>query len=245
MLLADDQVGFEVTEFFLSKENCPLVGVGIIQGSEKIKNLVRQSQTDIPLIEYTSSGKVAFVSEIRSLKPEIMFLAWWPIILKEELGCGQHVTLNTHPSLLPYGRGKDPNFWALADGEPYGVTIHHVGQGIDDGPIAFQKQIPYNWIDNGKTLYERAQIELLSLLRENYGNIISLNIPQIDQDLSAGSSHKRADLDNKCELNLDSNMAVGDLLNLLRARTFKPYPGCHFIYEGKRYEVRIEVDKID
>lgn len=47
--------------------------------------------------------------------------------------------LNVHSSLLPQYRGVHPVSWALIRGEKEtGVTIHHVDNGIDTGPIVLQ-----------------------------------------------------------------------------------------------------------
>ena len=57
-------------------------------------------------------------------KPEKFFLLWWPFILKNSLNIPKNGTINIHPSHLPYFKGKDPNFWAILNSGPYGVSIH-------------------------------------------------------------------------------------------------------------------------
>ncbi|RMH56672.1 MAG: hypothetical protein D6679_09015 [Candidatus Hydrogenedentota bacterium] len=50
---------------------------------------------------------------------------------------------NVHPSLLPRYRGHNPYFWVLARGEQEtGVTIHHLTEEFDAGPILLRKRIP-------------------------------------------------------------------------------------------------------
>ena len=71
--------------------------------------------------------------------------------------------INLHPSYLPYCRGKDPNFWSIVDEVEFGVSIHKVTPGIDDGPIIFQKKIKKSWVDNGQTLYNKAKMEIVKL----------------------------------------------------------------------------------
>jgi methionyl-tRNA formyltransferase len=51
--------------------------------------------------------------------------------------------LNVHPSLLPAYRGREPLFWALIRGETeVGVTVHHLTEAIDAGPVLFQRAVP-------------------------------------------------------------------------------------------------------
>ncbi len=47
--------------------------------------------------------------------------------------------INIHMGVSPYYRGTDCNFWALYDNNPHlvGATIHHLGKGLDSGPILY------------------------------------------------------------------------------------------------------------
>ena len=54
--------------------------------------------------------------------------------------CGCPI-VNLHISYLPFNRGAHPNFWSFYDNTPSGVTIHLINEGIDSGPILFQKKI--------------------------------------------------------------------------------------------------------
>jgi len=47
--------------------------------------------------------------------------------------------INLHISYLPYNRGAHPNFWSFFEGTPTGVSIHLIDEGIDTGPILFQR----------------------------------------------------------------------------------------------------------
>ena len=49
-----------------------------------------------------------------------------------------------HTSYLPFNRGSHPNFWSFAENSPKGVTIHEIDEGIDTGPIIYQKKIFFN-----------------------------------------------------------------------------------------------------
>ena len=181
-------------------------------------------------------------TEILVNKSEIVLLAWWPYILPAHmLELGQKVMLNLHPSLLPHGRGKDPNFWCLVENWPVGVTIHHVDRRIDSGDIAFQKVITSSWTDTGETIYRRSQRALVELFEEVYPQISELKIPKIKQDLSAGSFHRRDELDTASFIDLDKSYTGRQLLNLLRARTFSGHPSCWFRDDGRTYEASINI----
>ena len=43
---------------------------------------------------------------------QLNILAWWPYIIREPIiSSSKFGTINFHPSLLPYNRGKNYNFW--------------------------------------------------------------------------------------------------------------------------------------
>lgn len=178
--------------------------------------------------------------------PELVLLAWWPHLVRRPfLDAGQRATLNMHPSLLPHGRGKDPNFWSLVDDSPAGVTIHHVDEGIDSGPIAFQATIETDWTDTGGSLYAKAQEQMIRLFSDSLDAMLSFDIPRLEQPAEAGSFHRRADLAPRSLLDLDRLYSGREMLNLLRARTFAPHPGCRFSDRGEIFQVRVEIEKIE
>lgn len=49
--------------------------------------------------------------------------------------------INVHPSLLPHHRGPVPTLHALADGGPFGVTIHRLAPKIDAGAVLAQAEL--------------------------------------------------------------------------------------------------------
>ncbi|MBN2859769.1 MAG: phosphoribosylglycinamide formyltransferase, partial [Sphaerochaetaceae bacterium] len=56
--------------------------------------------------------------------------------------------INIHPSLLPLYKGKDAIRQAFEDGRDiYGVTVHYVDEGMDDGQIIEQVRVPYEGTD--------------------------------------------------------------------------------------------------
>ena len=81
------------------------------------------------------------------------------------------------PSLVRHGRGKDPNFWAIVEEVPFGVTIHHVNATTDGGDIAFQQEIAVTWEDTGATLYAKALVAMEELLQKSLPVIVAADNP--------------------------------------------------------------------
>lgn len=241
LILADGQVGREVTIWLLENYKSD-IRLLVSTAENEIKNL--GDQYGIKTLIFESSKQILGFTNENQLEFDIGFLIWWPKIIKKPLiDLPTNGFINTHPSLLPFCRGKHYNFWTLVEDVPYGVSLHFIDEGVDSGNIVAQKEITYSWEDNGKTLYDKALKYTVFLFKESYPNIRNLNFKATKQDLSQGSFHLAKELEPASFIDLDKLYKARDLLNLLRARTFPGHPGCHFTDNGEDYEVRISITK--
>src|SRR5262249_23135590 len=151
--------------------------------------------------------------------------------------------VNTHPSLLPYGRGKHYNFWSIVDRVPFGVSLHMVDEGVDSGDIVAQTEIPYDWEDTGGSLHRKATQAMLTLFHQTYPRLRRLDFEAQPQNRSVGTFHRGSELEPASSIALDNSYVARDLLNLLRARTFTGYPACSFEDGEDVYEVRVEIKR--
>ncbi|WP_218171444.1 formyltransferase family protein [Pseudomonas gingeri] len=102
--------------------------------------------------------------------------------------------VNLHISYLPWNRGAHPNFWSFYDSTPSGVSIHLIDEGIDTGPIIYQKYV--NFSAKEKTFsqtYKKLTQEIEQLFKENIENIVTKNFVAIPQR-KKGSYHRTSDL---------------------------------------------------
>ena len=239
VLFADNVVGVEITLFLL--ENYP-EDLSLIITTEKniISELAQKHNVSTHVYDSLDSVISKFPEEI-----DLGVLAWWPNILKESLiEKPRYGFVNTHPSLLPYNRGKHYNFWALVEEAPFGVTLHRVEPSVDAGAIVAQREILYDWLDNGESLYRKAQKTMIELFCTVYPALRDSNIPSVPQDMAKGSFHLSSELELASKLHLDEEYVARNLLNLLRARTFDGHPGCWFEDLGVRYEISISIKKV-
>lgn len=239
-VMADGPVGQAVLNFLLTEHAEDVVAI-VLRDDEAWSRLPRALSERCP--NHVLCLTWATRSRLARAELTALLLAWWPYLLKDEDLKLAPTILNFHPSLLPHCRGKDPNFWALVEERPYGVTIHHVDRSIDGGAIAFQHAIPVSWEDTGESLYRAAERASVDLFVRSYAEIASARIPAIRQDTETGSLHYRKELDSVCLLDLDREMSVRRTLNLLRARTFAAHPACRFIDGGTTYEVTVSIRK--
>jgi methionyl-tRNA formyltransferase len=186
------------------------------------------------------------LQKIGELKPELGMSVMFGYLLKKDFldllprGC-----MNLHPGFLPYNRGAHPNVWSIVEKTPAGVTLHYVDEGIDTGDIVQQKAVPISCSDTGESLYHKLEISALELLRETWPAIESGGIRQVAQGRGEGTFHKQADLARIDEIHLDQSYKAEDLLNVLRARTFPPYPGAFFRHNGKKVHIRVQFEEAE
>jgi len=237
ILFADNEVGLKILEFLMKNFESDL------------QHVVTAKKNSIYRFAKKNKLKVSIYNDFIKLSNNLNFdygiLAWWPNIIPEALiSKANKGFINTHPSLLPFNRGKHYNFWAIVEESPFGVSIHMVEKGIDTGPVIAQKEIKYSWIDNGESLYFKAQIEMIKLFKKMYPDFRKNIFNKTIQDLSKGSYHNSYELEIATKIDLNKKYLGKYLINLLRAKTFKGYQGCWFEENDEKYEITVNINKI-
>lgn len=242
LLMADGAVGLSILEW-LAIEWPNDLGLVVTTSENQISEVARRYSVDTAI--FSSQASLATYVRNSEIKFDLGLMAWWPKIIGPEiLSIPASGFVNTHPSLLPYNRGKHYNFWALVENAPFGVTLHRVDEGVDTGCIIAQQSIPYTWEDTGASLYAKAQTAMLALLKATYHQLRQPEFHSTPQAAHQGSFHKASELNEASQIHLDKEYKARDLLNLIRARTFKPHPACWFVEQEATYEVRIEIIKL-
>ncbi len=165
------------------------------------------------------------MAQIRAWRPEVIAVVAFGQILKAPLlelprfGC-----VNCHFSLLPKYRGAAPVIAALEAGDRLtGVTVMHMGVGLDDGPIMLQSFEPIYPDTTGGALMEDLAIaggvtlaKALRLLSE--GRLP----PELPQDGANATYVKK--------LKKTDGLINWDWPSLeieRRIRAYNPWPGCY------------------
>jgi len=114
------------------------------------------------------------------------------IISEEVVRRFRNKIINLHISLLPWNRGADPNLWSFLEDTPKGVSIHYIDEGIDTGPILFQKELHFSNEETLASTYQKLTIEIEKLFSEKWPQIRTGKLTGIKTALS-GSYHRMAD----------------------------------------------------
>jgi methionyl-tRNA formyltransferase len=242
LILAEGEVGLKCTQFLI--EICRNdIGLIVTTSDNEISTLARGAT--IATCVAQDDGTIVEEAHKRGLVPEMGLLLWWPHIVKAPLlDFPKAGFINTHPSYLPFNRGKHYSFWALVEQAPFGVTLHKVDSGIDTGEIIAQQEIAYDWLDTGQTLAQKAKIAMIELFCETYPKLTKGAIQSQPQADGLGSFHRAREIELASKIDLDAPTTARDLLNLLRAKMFDGLPACSFQDGGETYEVKIDIRKI-
>ncbi len=179
---------------------------------------------------------------IADLEPDIGVSALFGYILKEDFltllpkGC-----VNLHPALLPYNRGAYPNVWSIVDDTPAGVTLHYIDVGIDTGDLIAQRQVIVEPVDTGETLYGKLEKTALELFSETWPLVASGNASRAPQSKENSTYHRVKDVQEIDRIDLDGQYTARHLINVLRARSFPPYPGAFIEVDGQRVYLRLQL----
>lgn len=242
VVFAADHVGYQIVAYLFSKGDLPAAVVLHPSNPSGMNTEIGLLcvNAKVPLFGSENVCTELGSETIINLQPDMFLLAWWPSLMGENiLAIPRTGTLNLHPSLLPFCRGKHPNFWSIVENVPFGVSIHWVTKRIDAGDIAFQQEIPVLPTDTGETLHAKAKRAIVDLFISAFPKIKGGDIPRIPQ--AVGTFHLSAELDEASEIKLDQCYSARHLVNILRARTYPPHPGAWFRDQGKIYELRIQI----
>jgi methionyl-tRNA formyltransferase len=239
LLMVDGAVG-EQTFDYLSAAFPSDIGLVATAAENALATKARSG--GFPVVTFDTTDQfIADLSRAGQAAFDLGVLAWWPKIVRQPLlSLPRRGFLNFHPSLLPHNRGKHYNFWAIVEGAPFGVTLHMIDAGVDTGPIVVQREIPYGWEDTGETLYWKAQRAIVALFQDSYPAIRQGALVPTPQ-AAGGSYHRASEIHDASRIELDRTYTARDLLNRLRARTFKGHPACRFSDGGASFEVRVEI----
>ena len=165
------------------------------------------------------------MAQIRAWQPDVVaVVAFGQILKKPLLDLPPHGCVNCHFSLLPKYRGAAPVIAALEAGDrKTGVTVMHMGVGLDDGPIMLQSYEPIYPDTTGGMLMEdlavAGGVALAKALRLMAANALPPEVPQDEKYATHVRKLKKTD-----------GLIVWDTPVIeieRRIRAYNPWPGCY------------------
>ena len=218
--------------------------VGVVTQPDKPAGRGRQGQVspvkrfalerDLTVLQPPSLRPREVVEGISSLAPDVVVVAAYGKILPASLlGLPPLGALNLHPSLLPRHRGPSPVASAILEGDEFtGVTVMHMDEGMDTGPVLAQEEEPILPEDTTETLTWRLFRHGASLFVRTLEKWGRQEVRPVLQD-SANATISR--IVRKEDGTLDFNLPADRLWRQVRA--YQPWPGAYTRWEGRLLKV--------
>jgi methionyl-tRNA formyltransferase len=175
-----------------------------------------------------------FCDQIRQMEPDTAIVVAFGQILKKNLltipGWG---VINIHASLLPKYRGAAPIPWAILNDESKtGLTVMRMDEGLDTGPILFQKEVPILEDETAGQLHDRLSELAGKLIVEALTHMAKTHVKEIPQDESLASYASKIE---KRDSLVDWKQPAMKISCLIRA--LDPRPGAYTLLEGKQVKL--------
>jgi methionyl-tRNA formyltransferase len=234
LFLIGKPVGIDAVNFLKSKKE---FSIEVWSSENKIinkKNFNKYFNQKKNFINYFKKNKKVY---------DFIILVYWPWIIPDFLFDKFNNSVNFHPSFLPIGRGAYPHVHAIIKKFKWGVTLHKIFPGIDNGDIWCQKRIKIEKFSNATQLYIKSREEIIKLFKKNIINIIDGKVKPKKQKGEAIILFKK-DLHQYDKLELKKKYLLDDLINISNARSFAGKTFNFFYYKKKKYSFDITVKRI-
>jgi methionyl-tRNA formyltransferase len=192
-------------------------------------------EQNIPIFYSSEIKSAEYASIIKKINPDIIFVIGWRyLITREAYSLPPKGALIIHDSLLPTYRGFAPMNWAIVNGETKtGVTLFHIAEGVDCGPIVDQMATDILLTDTAKTVDEK----IITL----YEKIITRNLSALENGTAKSTAQNEAAATYTCkrtpkdgEINWQTSAL--QIHNLIRGLTH-PFPGAYTTLQGKTVQI--------
>lgn len=203
-------------------------GRGQKASASPVKRLARER--DLPVLQPATVKSLGFQEEIRRAAPDlIVVVAFGQVIPREILEIPVWGALNVHASLLPKYRGAAPIQWTILNGERRtGLTLMRMAEGLDTGPVLFQKQIEIKENESAGGLHDRLAAMSGDFLLECLERMSRGQVKETPQDESRATYAPKITTDMAL---VDWRQPAERVAALIRA--LDPIPGARTIWRGK------------
>ena len=239
----NNELAVRVLDFLISA-GTPIVGLSIhppgrAKFAERLQEIA--GVPDSCVFNGETLRHTETVQAIRELKADLGLSVKFGYILKPELfGIFPQGCLNLHTSFLPFNRGANPNVWPIVEGTPAGVTLHRIDASIDTGPVVAREEVAVVPTETGQTLYQKLEEAAYRLFVREWPAIQSGRLTFSEQPVG-GTSHTVKDYERLRAIDAEKLYRAADLINIMRACTFPPYPGAYLNYGDRKVFMRLEL----
>ena len=177
-----------------------------------------------------SINDIEFNEIVESVEPDLLIVNWPRIINKSVLDLFRLGAIGTHPSQLPWGKGRHPLHWQIAMGiQNSCLSFFQLTPEVDEGPLLLQVPIEISDEDTILTLLSKIDNATFAGARELGLKLIKKQLEPLSiSDGRAGSVWRRR---YPADVEIDCRMSTNAIIRLVNS-FIPPYPGAKLITES-------------
>ena len=169
-------IGTRLEAYLAVSVHCEVTSVITVPGSRLHQHL---DSLKMPVVLVSKDSKAETLNLLANQNTGLVVSVGFPYILPAYVLNSGPLFINSHPSLLPDYKGYNAIKEAFGAGEEYmGVTVHHMVEQVDAGPIIHQKKALVRGL-NLEEVYSllfsevepNAISQALDILSEDYVNL--------------------------------------------------------------------------
>ena len=156
------------------------------RGRRMLPTAVKAAAADhhLPVIDFGKGQGPEVTEKVLACEPDAVVVAAFGHILRQPLLEGPPLgCINVHASLLPRWRGVSPVQYSILHGDTWsGVTIMHMDEGVDTGPILAQRAVPIGPEDTAGDLVSTLAGQGADLLIHTLRDLQNGRVEPMEQD---------------------------------------------------------------
>lgn len=204
----------------LAKHLLPNNSDGLKSWSEKLS---------IRYFEIRSTNDHDFAEIVKSTKPDLLIVNWPRVINKSILDLFKLGAIGSHPSQLPWGKGRHPLHWQIAMGMRHAwLSFFQLTPEVDEGPLLLQVPFEITSEDTILTVLSKMDIATFSGAKDLGLKLIrKQQVPLPKSDVRVGSIWRRR---YPADVEIDCRMSTSAIIRLVNS-FIPPYPGAKLLTE--------------
>ena len=182
---------------------------------------------------HTPPSKETFSTIVNKLNPDLIIVIAYGMIIPESI-TSNYYCINAHASILPQYRGASPIQTSLLNQDSKtGVTLIHMNENLDEGPILDIQSIPINPSDNFQSLHDSLATLSATAITKISQDFLENNLPK-----ETPQDHKNATYCKKIQKkDLELNPKNPIEKTLAKIKAFSPIPGAYIQINNKRIKI--------
>ena len=207
-------------------------GRGRKLAASPVKKLALTHTIEVLQPEKVSDG--SFCARIQDMEPDVIIVvAFGQILSKEFLSIPKWGAINIHASLLPKYRGAAPIQRAILNNESRtGLTVMHMDEGLDTGPILFQTDLTILKDETAGQLHDRLASLGGEVIIRSLADMADRPVKEIPQDASAATYASKI---RKSDTLVDWTPPAHEIS--CRIRALDPSPGACTFLDGQKVKL--------